>query len=120
MKLSTVVQKLKQQHFVETVVQFGSSLEREDYRDVDLCIFASQPLSLRQKLRIITEFPEKYDVSFYEDLPLHIKKEILFNGKILFTRNYDKILQQLSYVELEYPRYKAFLDEYHQEMMAAV
>ena len=105
---------------VESVIQFGSSLESKDYGDIDLCIFTTTLLSLRQKLRIITEFPEKYDFSFYEDLPLHIKREVLFNGKLLFTRNDDRIFQQFSYIELEYPRYKAFLEEYHKEMMATV
>ena len=115
-----IVQKLKNEALVESIIQFGSSLERKDCRDVDLCVFTKKLLSLKEKLILLRNIPEKYDISFYEDLPLHIKREVLAKGKVLFTKNYYRILRQVQYVDLEYPRYKAFLDDYHKEAMAAI
>lgn len=114
------ITKLKQNRFVESIMQFGSSLKKKDYRDIDLCIFTTKPLSLKKKLVLLRDIPEIYDISFYEELPLHIKKEVLSKGKILFTKDYYKILQQIQYVDLEYPRYKEFLEDYHRGVAVAL
>lgn len=116
----SIIAKLKQNRFVESIMQFGSSLEKKDYRDIDLCIFTTKLLSLKEKLVLLRDVPEIYDISFYEELPLHLKREVLSKGKILFTKDYYKILQQIQYVDLEYPRYKEFLEDYHKEMVEAL
>ncbi len=117
--LRKVVEQLKKNKAVESIIQFGSSLEKKDCRDIDLCLFTTKPLALREQLAMVRDIREIFDISFYDDLPIHIKKEVL-KGKILFTRNYYHILKQVQYVDLEYPRYETFLDEYHREMMAAL
>ncbi len=120
MELPEVVTELKKNKAVETIIQFGSSLERTDYRDIDLCIFTTRDLSFQEKLVIRRDIPEKYDLTFYDDLPTHIKKEVLSQGKILFTKDYYKVLKELQYIDLEYPPYLAFLEEYHQARIASL
>ncbi len=119
MKLKDIVRILKKNKAVESIIQFGSSLERKDFHDVDLCIFTSRHPSLKGQLALLRGIPEQYDISFYENLPLHIKREVL-RGKIVFTRDYYKILKEVQRVDLEFPRYERFLEEYHQEAMAAL
>lgn len=119
MNIKKVVAQLKKNKAVESIIQFGSSLEKKDYNDIDLCVFTTRPLKLREQLTMIQDIPEKFDINFYETLPTHIKKEAL-KGKILFTKNYYHLLKQIQYIDLEYPRYKNFLKEYHQEMVAAL
>ena len=114
------LQLLTKKKEIESIIQFGSSLQRKDYRDIDICIFTTKPLSLKAKLALQRNLPEKYDLSFYDDLPLNLKKRVLSEGKILFTREYYKILKELQYVDLEYPRYATFLEEYHEQRMAAL
>ena len=82
--------------------------------------FTTKDLSLKQRLKIVHNIPALFDVCFFEDLPLHIKHEVLTKGKILYTKNYYKLLKQIQYVDLEYPRYKQFLEAYHQDMVAAL
>ena len=118
--MQKIITQLEKNKSVESIIQFGSSLERKDYRDIDLCIFTTKPLNMKEKLILLRDVPEKYDVSFYEELPLHLKREVLAKGKVLFTKNYYRILQQIQYVELEYPRYKEFLEDYHREVAAAL
>lgn len=118
--LLSVVKELKKKKEVESIIQFGSSLDKKDYRDLDLCLFTIVPLSLKERLALLRGIPKEYDISFYEDLPLHLKREVLSTGRILFTTDYYKILQLMQYVDLEYPRYKAFLEEYHQARMAEI
>ncbi len=118
--LSSVAKELKRKKEVDSVIQFGSSLERKDYRDIDLCIFTVTPISVKERLALLRGISKEYDISFYEDLPLHLKREVLSTGKILFTKNYYKLLQLIQYVDLEYPYYKEFLEEYHEARMAAI
>lgn len=105
---------------IEGVIQFGSSIKKKSFRDIDICIFPAKKLNFKDKLEIVRTFPEKYDVSFYDDLPLDIKKSVLSEGKIIFTKNYFKLLKMLQYVDLEYPRYKSFLKDYHERRVAAI
>lgn len=95
-------------------------MEGKNYRDVDLCLFTGRKLSLPEQLSIQRGLPLQYDISFYDDLPLHLRREVLTKGKILFTHDYYKLLKEIQYVDLEYPRYEAFLEGYHQEMIAAL
>jgi predicted nucleotidyltransferase len=120
MGISRIVKSLIQHATVETIMQFGSSLEKKDFNDIDICIFTRKKVSLRKKLSLLRDIPPKFDVCFYDDLPLHIKHEVLTKGKILHTKNYYQLLKYVQYVDLEYPRYKLFLEEYHQEMVAAL
>ncbi len=115
-----IVKYLKKIPYVETVIQFGSSLERADFRDIDLCLITTRQISMREEINLRKDIPEKYDLNFYQDLPLHIKKQVLTTGKILFTRNYYHLLKQIQYVDFEYPRYKMFLEDYHRDMIAAL
>lgn len=118
--LAVVLKSLTKHAVVETVMQFGSSIEQKKFNDVDLCIFTTKDLSLKQRLKIVHNIPALFDVCFFEDLPLHIKHEVLTKGKILYTKNYYKLLKQIQYVDLEYPRYKEFLEGYHKEMVASL
>ncbi len=119
MKINKAIQKLRRNKAVESILQFGSSVDQKYYNDIDLCIFTTKPLSIKEQLELVRDVPEEYDISFYESLPLHLKREVL-RGKILFTRDYYKILKEVQRVDLECPHYEHFLEEYHREAMAAL
>ena len=46
------IDKLTENNKVESVIQFGSSLISKTYRDIDICIFTTKKLLLKEKLRI--------------------------------------------------------------------
>lgn len=118
--LKQLVGQLKKILYIETIIQFGSSLEQTDFRDIDICLITTRSLSMKEEMAIRKEVPDEYDINFYDDLPLHIKKQVLTTGKVLFTKDYYNLLKRIQYVDFEYPRYKAFLEEYHQDMIAAL
>src|SRR3989344_5785886 len=115
MNLNQVVENLQKNKAVESIMQFGSSLTKKDFRDVDLCIFTTRRISLKEKLRVIRELPEKFDISFYDDLSLNLKHEVMSKGKVLYSRNYYKLLKEGQYVEREYHRLAVFLEDYHKK-----
>ena len=114
------IELLKENKNIESIIQFGSSLNSEAYRDIDICIFTTRKISLKEKLRIISSFPELCDVSFYHDLPVHLKKEVLSNGKILYTKNYLAVLREIPIINDEYIRYSKFLKSFHKKRMAEI
>ena len=113
MNIQEAVNALKKNKKVVSILQFGSSVTEKHFRDIDLCIFTSKSLSLKEKLKLQRNLPEKYDISFYDDLPLNLKREVL-KGKVLFTNDYYSLLKEIPYVVREYPQYERFLEMYHQ------
>ncbi len=111
---------LKKITSVETVMAFGSSLTKKNPRDVDICIFTTKRIGLKEKLNILSLFPLHYDVNFFDDLPLNLKKRVLSEGKILFTKNYYRVLELMKIVDYEYPRFRSFVDDYHIKKMEAL
>ncbi len=120
MELKDVVTLLKRNKAVTNIIQFGSSLTSASPRDIDLCIMATKKLTLKQKLQFQRNLSEQFDINFYEDLPLNLKKEALTTGKILFTRDYYALLKELMFVNDEFVRYQRFLEDYHQQRMASL
>lgn len=119
-QLKKIVNQLKKKTYVESILHFGSSLKKKDYHDIDLCLMTVKKVSLKQKLALQRGIPEKYDLCFYDDLPIPLKKEVLSKGKIVFTKNYYRLLRQIQYIDLEYPRFRAFLDLYHAARVASL
>ena len=111
---------LKKNKEVESIVQFGSSLKSKRYRDIDICVFTSRKFTLKEKLALYRDLPEKYDISFYDDLPMNLRKAVTSEGKILFTKDYYIFLKELQYVDLEYPKYAAFLKQYTKNRLAEI
>ena len=120
MELKDVIKLLKRNKAVTDIIQFGSSLTSPSPRDIDLCIVTTKKLTLKQKLQFQRNLPEQFDINFYENLPLNLKKEVLTTGKILFTQDYYALLKELMFVNDEFVRYHRFLEDYHQQRMASL
>src|SRR3989338_10947729 len=95
---------------VEAVIQFGSSVKGKKPRDIDICIFTNKALPLKRKLSIISSLSQ-YDVSFANDLPIHVLHRVFSEGRILMVRNYEQLLMKMRMVEDQYPQYKRFLED---------
>lgn len=120
MELKDLIKLLKQNKSVTDIIQFGSSLTSASPRDIDLCIMTKKKLTLKQKLQFQRNIPEQFDINFYEELPLHLKKEVLTTGEIIFTRDYYALLKEVMVVNDEFVRYRRFLEDYHQQRMASL
>jgi len=73
------------------VLVFGSSLEGGG-RDVDICIVkVKEDLSpkeiLKEIFRKVDVYKKKYDVWFFEELPLYMKMEIIESHRVVFCRD---------------------------------
>ena len=101
---------------VHSIFLFGSQASghaRPD-SDYDYCI-VEQPekdskMSFKQKLKIMSLAGKKTDLSLFHDLPLDIRMRV-FHGKLLYTQNYEYVLQLFKQTSDEYTGYKYFKKE---------
>ena len=83
--------------------------------DIDICIIGK--LSEKQKLRIRVDFPEKFDVSFFDELPVAIKFRVFKEGKALFARN-TEFVNIIKFKTLqEYLDFKPLINRYIKEVL---
>lgn len=77
---------------VNAIVLFGSQATGKNNKnsDIDLCFFGK--IKDEDKLNIQRMFPEKYDISFFNELPIWIKTRVFKEGKILFLKNKEEYM----------------------------
>ena len=72
------------------IYHFGSSINEEKYRDIDIALITTESFTSEEKLDTISKKPDKIDLSFLEDLPLYIARHAI-QGKLIVNRDEDKI-----------------------------
>ena len=112
--INTLRQKAQKDNEVLALIHFGSSITENHHRDVDLCIISHHELSSQIKLKYHSFLPEHYDISFFGDLPMYIKHEVLKTGKILLNKNPDllynivfRFIKEYAYFQ---PHFKKYLE----------
>ncbi|MEK6827019.1 MAG: hypothetical protein AABX99_00870, partial [Nanoarchaeota archaeon] len=75
--------------------------------DIDICIIGK--LNENEKKKILRDSPEKFDISFFEELPIFIKVRVFKDGKELFVRNKNKIEEIKSNTLKEYREFMFFM-----------
>ncbi len=116
-EINEAVKKLKKNDFIHSIILFGSKISGKPIRrdDIDLCIiFDSQKMpSNKELVKILGLLGEKFDLSFFHLLPINVRKKVLEEGKILFTRNKLYVFELIKETDFEYPKYKNFLEEFN-------
>jgi len=92
-ELENIAKELNKIKKIDAIFLFGSyALEKSNSSsDIDICIFGN--LSEGDKSHISLEFPEKYDISFFEELPIWIKTRVLKEGKPLLIKNEKALIE---------------------------
>lgn len=112
-KIEVTVKLLKNLDFVHSILLFGSIANRRSGNDIDICYIPSREMSLKERLVINSAVPAGVDISMYFDLPVHIRKRVSEEGKVLFTREIYGLLTILKENDLEYSGYKKYREYYH-------
>lgn len=95
-----LVKKLKKIKAVKAVYLFGSYAigKPRSFSDIDICVIA-QRISKSEKAKIASLGSRKVQVSFFDDLPIYIKFEVI-KGKQLFVRD-EEFLHKLTFRTLK-------------------
>ncbi len=78
------------------IVVYGSFARGEHFSDIDICMVLGRRASiadmrdvLKTVWRNVNLEKRKYDVKLFEELPLHIKMEVIEDGKVLIGNKTD-------------------------------
>ncbi len=96
------------------VILFGSALNSDNYRDIDIALISTTPpIPDKEKLKIIVSTPEKFDIRFLEDFPLNIAKDVI-QGRLILNKDYDKVFDRFVSIfqewELFRPSFELYLE----------
>jgi predicted nucleotidyltransferase len=112
-KTDEVIDMLKSIDFIQSILLFGSRSRGKIGRDIDICIIPSRELNLKERLSIDSAVPSSVDISIYFDLPVHIRKRIAEEGKVLFTKDMYNLLTLFKENDLEYAGYRRHREYYN-------
>jgi uncharacterized protein len=115
--LSALLNRAKKDRRILAVLLFGSVARKRNREgsDTDICLVlvpgAYTPLQLsKTKLEYLQDFDQ--DVQVFQQLPLYIRKSVLKDGKILYSRNMDSLYEVAFTFIREYADYEHIYHEY--------
>lgn len=106
---------------VDAVYLFGSFLtgKMNKFSDVDICVIGK--LSENEKYRVRSEFlSDKYDVCFFNSLPIWIQMRIFKEGKMLFSRDNEKIRRMKMITLRGYLDFKYSINKFSKEIFGCM
>jgi len=112
-KIEATVTLLKNLDFVHSILLFGSISKKRSGNDIDICYIPSKEMNLKERLAINSSVPDGVDISMYYDLPVHIRKRISEEGKVLYAKDMYGLLTIFKENDLEYSSYKKDREYYH-------
>ena len=112
-KIEATVKLLKNLDFVHSIMLFGSISKKSSGNDIDICYIPSREMNLKERLAINSAVPAGVDISMYFDLPVHIRKRISEEGKVLYTKEMYHLLSLFKENDFEYSGYKKYREYYH-------
>ncbi len=112
-KIDEIIETLKSFDFIHSVFLFGSRARGKTGRDIDICIIPSRELNLRERLSIDSAMPSGVDISMYYELPVHIRKRIAEESKVLYTKDMYHLLTLFKENDLEYAGYRRHREYYN-------
>jgi predicted nucleotidyltransferase len=115
--LRALLNRAKKDQRILAVLLFGSVARRRNHEgsDTDICLVlvpgAYTPLQLsRTKLEYLQDFDQ--DVHVFQQLPLYIRKRVLKDGKILYSRDTDSLYEVAFTFIREYADYEHIYHDY--------
>jgi uncharacterized protein len=83
--------KLDKKKKVKFIVIYGSYLTDKytPISDIDVAIFYEENEKERFKFRLkcLGDFSDKYDIHIFQDLPMHIKNEVIKTGEYVYKKD---------------------------------
>ncbi len=95
-EINVIVDRIRKDKEVIAVFLFGSYMRKKEYaRDIDLCIVLDKNLDnksmSKKRLRFLSYAHDKFDIQIFQLLPLHMRIKILKEGKVLYSKNEQKV-----------------------------
>lgn len=93
------------------IYHFGSSINEEKYRDIDIALITTESFTSEEKFDVISKKPDIIDLSFLEDLPLYIARHAI-QGKLVINRDEDEVFDAVILVIKNWEDFRPMWDLY--------
>jgi predicted nucleotidyltransferase len=115
--LIQILKKVQSDDDIYALSIYGSYSRGEPYRDIDICLFADMDkINYTKNLQYRIGFSEKFDIHFFDELPLYIQIHVLNDGIIMIDKDYDKLFDLYIAIFKAYnlfgPHFEAYLKEF--------
>lgn len=116
-QLAPLIEKAEKDKDILAVILFGSYVQGERHRDIDVCLVLDSQragkISLpRKSLEYIKKFD--LDIHLYQELPIYIQIRVLKEGEVILCRDedalYDQAIRTSRLFEDYLPRYREYLE----------
>ena len=111
-KLKSIVNKILKHggNKVLFIALFGSKAEgySRETSDYDVAVYYEGTKEERYEflLRLLGSIDENVDIKIFQDLPLVLKSKILSHGKMLYVKDYDRLLEIANKIRWEYEDFR--------------
>jgi len=116
---------------VEAAYLVGSFLNESGFRDIDVCLLPKEGIpkedAFRLSLKLSWELEKavsykgvEFDVRMLPDTPLYFQYEVLKTGKLLFSRDPQRLADYQADVVSRYLDYKPVLDFFNRKLLEDV
>lgn len=118
--LKEIIEKINEDKNILAVILFGSYARKEKYRDIDICLVLFKKLNnlemSKKRQDYLSISKSKIDIQIFQQLPLFIRKRILKEGKIILSKNEDKLYEIAIQTIKEFEFYKKYYFQYLNNM----
>ena len=96
-KLGPIVKRAKKDKDILGVMVFGSFArgEARPSSDIDVCLILHPKFSgnfSKKKLEYLSLADDKVDIHVFQQLPSYVRVRVLRDGKLLLSKDYEKLL----------------------------
>jgi predicted nucleotidyltransferase len=103
---------------VRFVILYGSRVEERQtpLSDIDIAVYYHAPAEERFQFRMKASgsLGDAYDIHVFQDLPLHVRKDIISHGDVLYQKDYVETFNIFLQTIREYEDFKPRLDIYYE------
>ncbi len=103
---------------VRFVMLYGSQAEEREMpiSDIDIAVYyrASAEERFRFRMNVAGSLSSHYDIHIFQDLPLHLRKDVISHGEILYQKDYVETFNIFLQTIREYEDFKPRLDIYYE------
>jgi predicted nucleotidyltransferase len=113
---------------IDLAYVFGSFLERDDFRDIDIAIYFSQEQSPYQRFKLSQRIASDlengleprvdFDIRILNHAPVYFQYEVISNGKVVLERDRERRVDFEAHLISEYLDLKYMYDYLDQAFLA--
>ena len=106
--LNKIIEIAKKDKRIIAIALFGSYITNREYaRDIDVCLILDKTYNYKEVSKILFPYFKEintniFDINIFQRLPIYIRKRILSEGKIVYTKkDKEDMLYEIAFLTIK-------------------